>query len=138
MCVPCLRTVYRKCMQPFLLQCEGNAVYLITSSKVVCLGAHAPSLKLNTTERKQHVFRHFPHVYRIYFCVVGILSPPPRPTLLLGPLACGVVSKGLLTFLGSLYKEVAKTTSGTLVYRFEKQTARKERLLPSKNIVSST
>ena len=37
----------------------------------------------------------------------------------------GVVPKGLLTFLGSLYKEVAKTTSGTLVYRFERQTARK-------------
>ena len=38
----------------------------------------------------------------------------------------GVVPKGLLTFLGSLYKEVAKTTSGTLVYRFERQTARKK------------
>ena len=36
----------------------------------------------------------------------------------------GVLPKGLLTFLGSLYKEVAKTTSGTLVYRFERQTAR--------------
>ena len=42
----------------------------------------------------------------------------------------GEVPKGLLTFLGSLYKEVAKTTSGTLVYRFEKQTARK--ILPLK------
>ena len=41
----------------------------------------------------------------------------------------GVVPKGLSTFLGSLYKEVAKTTSGTLVYRFERQTARK-RFLP--------
>ena len=29
--------------------------------------------------------------------------------------AYGVAPKGLLTFLGSLYKEVAKTTSGTLV-----------------------
>ena len=38
----------------------------------------------------------------------------------------GVVKKGLLTILGSLYKEVAKTTSGTFVYRFEKQTARKD------------
>ena len=38
----------------------------------------------------------------------------------------GVVPKGLLTFLGSLYKEVEKTTSGTLVYRFERQTARKK------------
>ena len=38
----------------------------------------------------------------------------------------GVVPKGLLTLLGSLYKEVAKTTSGTLVYRFERQTARKK------------
>ena len=38
----------------------------------------------------------------------------------------GVVPKVLLTFLGSLYKEVAKTTSGTLVYRFERQTARKK------------
>ena len=34
--------------------------------------------------------------------------------------------KGLLTFLGSLYKEVAKTTRVTLVYRFESQTARKK------------
>ena len=38
----------------------------------------------------------------------------------------GVVPKGLLTFLGSLHKQVAKTTSGTLVYRFERQTARKK------------
>ena len=38
----------------------------------------------------------------------------------------GVVPKWLLTFLGSLYKEVAKTTSGTLVYRFERQTHRKK------------
>ena len=37
----------------------------------------------------------------------------------------GVVPKGLLTLLCSLYKEVAKTTSGTLMYPFEKQTARK-------------
>ena len=37
----------------------------------------------------------------------------------------GVVPKGLLTFPDSLYKEVAKTTSRTLVYRFERQTARK-------------
>ena len=51
---------------------------------------------------------------------------------------CGVVSKGLLTFLGSLYKEGAKTTFGTLVYRFERQTARKKVFLPSKNTVSST
>ena len=36
-----------------------------------------------------------------------------------------MVPKELLTFLGSLYKEVAKTTSGTLVHRFERQTARK-------------
>ena len=51
----------------------------------------------------------------------------------------GVVTKGLLTFLESLYKEVAKTTSGTLVYRFERQTARKsKKILPSKNTVSST
>ena len=39
--------------------------------------------------------------------------------------AYGVVPKGLLTFRGSLHREVAKTTSGTLVYRFERQTARK-------------
>ena len=39
----------------------------------------------------------------------------------------GVVPKGLLTFLGSLYKEVAKTASRTLVYRFERQTARKKK-----------
>ena len=37
----------------------------------------------------------------------------------------GVVPEGLLTFLDSLYKEVAKATSGTLVYRFERHTARK-------------
>ena len=36
-----------------------------------------------------------------------------------------MVPKGLLTFIGSLYKEVAKTTSGNLVYLFERQTARK-------------
>ena len=41
--------------------------------------------------------------------------------------AHGVVPKGLFIFLGSLYKEVAKTTSGTLVYRFERQTARKKK-----------
>ena len=41
----------------------------------------------------------------------------------------GVVTKGLLTFLGSLYKEVATTASGTLVYcfEFERQTARKRK-----------
>ena len=38
----------------------------------------------------------------------------------------GTVPKGLLTFLGSLYKEVPKTTSRTLVYHFERQTARKK------------
>ena len=36
-----------------------------------------------------------------------------------------MVPKGLLTFLGSLHKEVAKTTSRTLVYHFKRQTARK-------------
>ena len=35
-----------------------------------------------------------------------------------------MVSKGLLTFLGSLYKEVVKTTPGTLVDHFERQTTR--------------
>ena len=34
--------------------------------------------------------------------------------------------KGLLTFLGSLYKEGAKTTSRTLVYRFERQNCQKK------------
>ena len=43
------------------------------------------------------------------------------------PLSYGVVPKELLTFLGSLYKEVSKTTSGTLVYRFDRQTARKKK-----------
>ena len=42
----------------------------------------------------------------------------------------GVVPKGLLTFRGSLYKEGAKTTSKTLVYRFERQTARIFLFLP--------
>ena len=37
----------------------------------------------------------------------------------------GVAPKGLLTFLGSLYKGGVKTTPRTLVYRFERQTARK-------------
>ena len=41
-------------------------------------------------------------------------------------LGYGVVPKELLTFLGSLDKEVMKTTSGTLVYHFERQTARKK------------
>ena len=41
----------------------------------------------------------------------------------------GVVPEGLLTFLGSLYKEGAKTTPGTLVYLFERQR-------PEKNISS--
>ena len=41
-------------------------------------------------------------------------------------LGYGVVPKELLTFLDSLYKEGAKTTSGTLVYRFERRTARKK------------
>ena len=45
----------------------------------------------------------------------------------------GVVPKGLFTILGSVYKEVAKTTSGT----FERQTARNFFPL-SKNTVSST
>ena len=39
----------------------------------------------------------------------------------------GVVQKGLLTFLGSLCKEVAKTTPETLVYRFERLTTRKKK-----------
>ena len=45
-----------------------------------------------------------------------------------GEAVSGVDPKGLLTFLGSLYKEVVKTTSGPLVYRFEKQTVRKKNL----------
>ena len=36
-----------------------------------------------------------------------------------------VVPKRLLTFLGTVYKGCARTTPGTLVYRFERQTARK-------------
>ena len=36
----------------------------------------------------------------------------------------GVVPKGLLTFLGSFYTEVAKTYSETLVYCFERQIAK--------------
>ena len=43
----------------------------------------------------------------------------------------------LLTFLGRLYKEVKKTTSRTLVYRFERQTDIKN-FLPLRNTVSST
>ena len=48
----------------------------------------------------------------------------------------GVVPKRLLTFRGSLYKEVAKTTSETLAYRFERQTAKKKKKT-SKNTESS-
>ena len=40
-------------------------------------------------------------------------------------LCYGVVPKGLLTFLGTHYKEVAETTPQILVYRCERQTARK-------------
>ena len=51
----------------------------------------------------------------------------------------GVAPKGLLTFLGSLYQEVAKTTPGILVYRFERQTPPEIFFsLPFKNTVSST
>ena len=50
----------------------------------------------------------------------------------------GVVPKGLLTFLGSLYEEVAKTTSGTLVYRFERQTAKKKKKTPTKIFLQKT
>ena len=45
-----------------------------------------------------------------------------------------MVPKGLLTFLGSLYKEVANTTSGTLVYRFERQTAREKYVFLGKTL----
>ena len=46
--------------------------------------------------------------------------------------------KGLLTFLGSLYEEGTKTTSGTLVHRLERLAARKKKILPSKKTLSST
>ena len=51
------------------------------------------------------------------------------------PRCYGVVPKGLLTFHGSLYKEGMKTTPGTLVYHFERQTTRKKFFPPSKNTV---
>ena len=57
-----------------------------------------------------------------------------RPEPVQHKLYYGVVPKGLSIFLGSLYKEVAKTTSGTSLYRFERQTARKM-FLPSQNTV---
>ena len=47
----------------------------------------------------------------------------------------GVVPKGLLTILGSLYKEVEKTTCGNLVYRFERQIARKKNLSLQKHCI---
>ena len=47
-------------------------------------------------------------------------------SMFLEPDTYGGVPKGLLTFLGSLYKGIMKTTSGTLVYCFERQTARKK------------
>ena len=45
-------------------------------------------------------------------------------------------SKGLLTFLGSLYKEVAKTTSGTLMYRFKRH--RQKNIFFLRKTLSST
>ena len=42
----------------------------------------------------------------------------------------GVVPKGLLTFLGSFYKEIAKSTLVILICRFERQTTRKKIFLP--------
>ena len=39
----------------------------------------------------------------------------------------GVVPIWLFTFLGSLQKKAAKTTSGTLVYRFQRQTTRQRK-----------
>ena len=47
----------------------------------------------------------------------------------------GVVPKGLLTFLGSIYNEVAKTTSGTLVYRLGRKTARKNSSLEKHGVL---
>ena len=47
-------------------------------------------------------------------------------TLVNQVLRYGLVPQGLLTFLGSLYKEVAKTTPAALVCRLERQTARKK------------
>ena len=43
----------------------------------------------------------------------------------------GVIPKWLLTFLGSLYKEVSKTTCGTFMYRFKtiRQEKEKEKIL---------
>ena len=64
--------------------------------------------------------------------ILSFFAPPDFRSCLYG-----VVPKGLLALPGSLYKEVAKTTSGTLVYRFGRLTARKKNL-PSKNTVSST
>ena len=40
--------------------------------------------------------------------------------------------KGLLTFLGSLYKEVTKTTSGTLCIASTDKPPGKKKILPSK------
>ena len=51
--------------------------------------------------------------------------------------AYGVVPKRWLTFPGSFYKEVAKTTSGALVYRFERQTSKKKNSFFEKNTVFS-
>ena len=53
-------------------------------------------------------------------------------------ISSGVVPKGLLTFLGSLYEEVVKTTPRILVYRFERQTARKNFFFLPKTLSSTT
>ena len=66
------------------------------------------------------------HVQAYLFMVLELQTHHPAAST--GRGLCGVVPKGLLkTFLGSLYKEGAKTTSGTLVYRFERRTAREKK-----------
>ena len=67
---------------------------------------------------------HARHVYQRPVVNISLFGTQLHASRMRHGQLYGVVPKGLLTFLGSLYKEVAKTTSGTLVYRFERQTAR--------------
>ena len=64
-------------------------------------------------------------VIGIISCSLGCLKGKSTGCILMVN-SYGVVPKGFLTFLGGLYKEVAKTIPGTLVCRFTRQNASKK------------
>ena len=68
--------------------------------------------------------------------LVPTMLTRPRLNMEVGGIGYGVVPKGLSTFLGSLYKEVAKTIFGVSLRETNHQGKKKN--LPSKNTVSST